>query len=116
MEGGTLSRMALVEIPASGIVDWESFHDTLAEALRFPDYYGRNGNAFLDCLRDILDGRDVPRTLGPGESLTIDLGELGDLRARCPEQLAALVDWTSWANGEQIDLGNEGRVVLAFRG
>ena len=90
-------------------------HDVVAQALRFPDYYGRNGNAFIDCLRDILDGRDAPRTLRPGESLTIDLGELGDFRERCPEQLAALVDWTSWANGEQVDYGNDTRVSLAFR-
>jgi Barstar (barnase inhibitor) len=80
-----------------------------------PDYYGRNGNAFIDCLRDILDGRDASRILQQGESLTIDLGDLGDFRQRCPEQLAALLDWTSWANGEQIDNGNQARVSLAFR-
>jgi RNAse (barnase) inhibitor barstar len=39
-----------VKIPTKQIVDWNSFHATLKEALAFPDFYGRNGNAFIDCL------------------------------------------------------------------
>lgn len=29
------------------------FHDDLAKALQFPDYYGRNLNAFKDCMDDV---------------------------------------------------------------
>jgi RNAse (barnase) inhibitor barstar len=38
----------------------ESAHDSLSGALDFPDYYGRNLNAFNDCLGDI----DVPEDAG----------------------------------------------------
>jgi RNAse (barnase) inhibitor barstar len=46
--------MALAEVPTEKIVDWESYHEVLTSVLRFPDYYGQSGNAFTDCLRDIV--------------------------------------------------------------
>ena len=88
--------MAVANVPVDEISDWESFHRVVAKSLRFPPYYGRNGNAFIDCLRDIVDGRDVPRTLSAGETLSIDLGSISTFRGRCPEQLEALIDWIGW--------------------
>jgi RNAse (barnase) inhibitor barstar len=87
--------VAIVRIETDRIVDWASFHAVLAEALRFPAYYGRNGNAFVDCLWDIVNGWDVPPLLGPRETLTIDLGSVSELRSRCPEQVVALGDGLS---------------------
>ena len=56
-----------VELPTKGIVDWNSFHATLQKALAFPDFYGRNGNAFIDCLIYDDDMMSVvpPRPGGP---------------------------------------------------
>jgi len=31
----------------------DDFHDEVANALQFPGYYGRNLNAFKDCMRDV---------------------------------------------------------------
>ena len=37
---------------ASGeLCDWASFHDASAEKFGFPDYYGRNRDAWIDCMR-----------------------------------------------------------------
>ena len=33
--------------------DLESYHNDLASILRFPDYYGKNLDAFIDCLSDM---------------------------------------------------------------
>ena len=30
--------------------DWESFHTVSAEVFGFPEFYGRNMNAWIDCL------------------------------------------------------------------
>ncbi len=35
-----------VRIDTNRIVDWNSFHDVFAEAFGFPDFYGRNMNAW----------------------------------------------------------------------
>lgn len=39
------------ELPP-GIADREALFDALAEALSFPDYFGRNWDAVADCLSD----------------------------------------------------------------
>ena len=40
----------------------QSLHEMLAVALRFPDYYGKNWDAFWDCITD-PDQSDMPRRL-----------------------------------------------------
>lgn len=37
----------------------EAFHDFIAEALGFPEYYGRNLDALSDCLGDICHPVEV---------------------------------------------------------
>ncbi|MEM7232254.1 MAG: barstar family protein [Planctomycetota bacterium] len=34
----------------------DDFHDRIVQCLRFPPYYGRNLDAFTDCLNDFADG------------------------------------------------------------
>ena len=48
---------------------WSTEHDLhgdIAEALSFPDYYGRNLDALNDCMRDVVsqDYRWAPETRG----------------------------------------------------
>jgi hypothetical protein len=59
----------VVEVPISQIHDWDTFHDTFAQALGFPDFYGRNMDAWIDCLT-YADEDDGMRaiTAGPGGS------------------------------------------------
>jgi RNAse (barnase) inhibitor barstar len=46
----------VVSIPVDLITDWPSFHDVFKQALGFPDFYGRNMNAWIDCLTYLNDG------------------------------------------------------------
>ncbi len=41
------------------IKDREMLHDTLAETLGFPDWYGRNLDALHDCLTDIMEETEI---------------------------------------------------------
>ena len=61
-----------IEIPTNNIEDWGSLHTILKEALGFPDFYGRNGNAFIHCLTYDDDFMSVvpPR---PGGMLALKL-------------------------------------------
>jgi RNAse (barnase) inhibitor barstar len=36
----------------SGVTNASQLHELLASALRFPDYYGRNWDAFDECVAD----------------------------------------------------------------
>jgi len=39
-----------VQIDGSKIKNWDSFHDLFAEVLGFPGFYGRNMDAWNDCM------------------------------------------------------------------
>ena len=43
-----------MSLDASGWATAADFHRDVAEALEFPEYYGRNLAAFNDCLKDVV--------------------------------------------------------------
>jgi hypothetical protein len=94
----------IIDIDAAQIVDWDSFHTAFAEALKFPDFYGRNGNAWIDCLTYDDDGMSVPFPR-PGGLLVIRLGNAADFAVRCPDQLKALISWTAAVNDRRREDG-----------
>jgi len=42
-----------IQIDGSKITDWDSFHDHFSEALGFPGFYGRNMDAWNDCMTSL---------------------------------------------------------------
>ncbi|GAB3808283.1 hypothetical protein GCM10028798_33970 [Humibacter antri] len=45
----------VVWFDAARWTDWDALDDDFAMNLEFPNYYGRNGNALIDCLRDVAE-------------------------------------------------------------
>ena len=48
-----------LKIELGGIATIETFHDTVAQKLKFPVFYGRNLDAFWDCLSEIDDRIEI---------------------------------------------------------
>lgn len=46
-------QTTIVDIPAHEITDWDSFHDVFKRVFGFPDFYGRNMDAWIDCMTDL---------------------------------------------------------------
>jgi len=49
-------------IETKKITDWDSFYSVFAEAMCFPNFYGRNMNAWIDCMTyfdDIVINNDI---------------------------------------------------------
>lgn len=44
-----------ITIDCGGIATKEELHECIAEALGFPDWYGHNLDALMDCLTDLED-------------------------------------------------------------
>jgi RNAse (barnase) inhibitor barstar len=42
--------MPFVRIDGKRIIDWKSLHRVFAGAFGFPNYYGNNMNAWIDCM------------------------------------------------------------------
>jgi RNAse (barnase) inhibitor barstar len=108
---GYARLMPIAVVPLSNITDWDSFHATFAEALGFPDFYGRNMNAWIDCLTYEDDGMTA-FPIEAGDVLTIQLQDCKDFRERCPEIYEALVDSAAFVNWRRIEMGE--RPILAI--
>ena len=87
-------KMPIVRIDARRIVDSDSFHDVFAEAFGFPDFYGRNMDAWIDCLTSLdvpSDGLTAIHTQ-PGGVVTLQIENMDDFAERCPPLYEDLID------------------------
>lgn len=107
-----------LQIDGAGITDWASFHDQFAERLGFPGFYGRNMNAWIDCM-SYLDDPSAGMSsvcLMPGEVLTLCISDATGLQIRCPEIFQELVDCTASVNDRRAEQGAIAVLALAFEG
>jgi len=97
----------MVTIDLSAVYDRDSFHDLMMASFGFPDFYGRNGNAFIDCLSDIDDpgtgmcGVSVKR----GEVFTVHLQGWRNFAANHNEIATALIEEIGFVNEYLEDQG-----------
>ncbi|MBB4868110.1 RNAse (barnase) inhibitor barstar [Pseudomonas nitritireducens] len=54
-----MTRLQIVTIDLDGVHDKEELHGRLAQALKFPDWYGRNWDAFWDAITGLVDMPEV---------------------------------------------------------
>jgi len=107
---------SLAKIDCARISDWESFHNEFASVFGFPGFYGRNMNAWIDCMTYIDDPDDGMTSIhcAPGKVLTIELEHVRDFKERCPELFAAIVECSAFANWRRIEMGQGPVLALSF--
>ncbi|WEW98319.1 barstar family protein [Pseudomonas nitroreducens] len=54
-----MTRPPIVTIDLGGVQGKEELHECLAQALKFPDWYGRNWDAFWDSITGLVDMPEV---------------------------------------------------------
>jgi hypothetical protein len=103
----------IVTLPAGEIVDWESFHDVFKKVLGFPESYGRNMNAWIDCMtyRDEDDGMSRV-VIDAGALIVIEIENPKEFMGGCAEQFAALVECTAFVNTRRV--GANEQPILAL--
>jgi hypothetical protein len=106
----------VIRVDASQIRDWETFHSVFQEALGFPVYYGRNMDAWIDCLTyaDDLDAAMIAAPVPPGELLTLLIENAGPFGNRCPQQFEALIACSAAVNNRRLEHGEPAVLVLAM--
>ncbi len=105
-----------VKIHCDRIKDWKSFHDEFSSAFGFPDFYGRNMNAWIDCMTSI-DSPDDGMTkihCEVGGTITMVLTEAKDLKERCPEQYTAILECSAFVNHRRNEVGEDSVLCLSF--
>ena len=96
--------MAEVRLNTKQIKDWKSFHLLCKSEFGFPDFYGTNMNAWIDCLTSIDEGDGMTYFhLAKGETLNIEVSDTEDFNSRLPEIFDALVECSAFVNRRYID-------------
>jgi RNAse (barnase) inhibitor barstar len=108
----------VVTIPAGRITDWHSFHDVFQEVLGFPEYYGRNMNAWIDCMTYVDDPPSgmTKITVPSGSHLTLLIDDASELKRRCPEQFRDLIECCAFVNFRRVETNQEPVIALMLVG
>jgi len=107
--------MARVHLNTTAITDWPSYHAECRRALGFPDFYGANRDAWIDCMSSLReeDAAGTARvTLGLNAVLWLEVPDAQRWRARVLEIAAALWDDTAFANRRYVDQGESPAIAL----
>ena len=107
--------MVTVEVNLAAVKDMASLHAEFDRVMGFPDFYGKNMNAWEDCMGDLsapgqpgMTKVQVPR----GEDLLLILNGAADLAKRKPDIWLSLLDSTASVNGTKNSIKGATRLLL----
>ena len=105
-----------VTVDCDGIVDWETFHGVFGVTCGFPGFYGRNMDAWIDCLMSMDDPGDGMTTVHapPNGCVVLQLDNVKSFSNRCPEQYAAVIECSAFVNWRRIEMGEAPVLMLSF--
>ena len=107
--------MAIARIEPAKITNWQTFHSVFAEELGFPDFYGRNIDAWIDCLTYLRDNDGMGRfVLQPDEYLDLEIVEAEEFNRRAPELMNALIECAVLVNQRYISAEELPAIRLIF--
>ncbi|MDR1849524.1 MAG: barstar family protein [Zoogloeaceae bacterium] len=100
--------MATYSVDGKALTDWDAFHTIFAETFNFPSYYGRNRNAWIDCMGDVSEMD------GSNSITTLLVHNAKSLKANNPEIYDAIVECSAFVNYRYVSEGDPPVLVLAF--
>jgi hypothetical protein len=107
--------LARASLDGTAITDWRTFHEQCAKVFGFPDFYGGNMDAWIDCLTYVREGDGMSRyVLGPDEPLIVEVCGTESLNERVPDVVDALVECAAAVNLRQVDVGEKPALQLLF--
>ena len=105
-----------VEIDCSKIRSMDNFHAVFKKAMGFPDFYGNNMNAWIDCMTSIDSPEDGMTTIHieKGSFLVLVLKNIDDMIKSCPVAYEALVDDVAFVNYRRMETGEQPVLALSY--
>jgi Barstar (barnase inhibitor) len=98
-----------LRLDGSRLRDWPTFHDTFARALGFPDFYGRNQDAWIDCMTCLDEPGFCTNGLEPGNLLLLQVaGADAD-----PILMTALLELSAIVNHRRLQTGQGPILILS---
>ncbi|MHB8168990.1 MAG: barstar family protein [Thermoleophilia bacterium] len=108
--------MKRITIDLDKIRDKESFHDVFAETFGFLEGYGRNMDAWIDCMTNL----DEPLaglskiTCEKGDYFVLELNNIKQFHKRCPNLFDDIIECSAFVNWRRLERGNLPLLMLSF--
>ena len=108
--------MPTVSLNGEAITSWEAFHNESQRAFGFPEFYGRNMNAWIDLMTYLDDPDDSTTTfkVDPTDVLILEIKNCSNLTSIQNEILQTIVDCSSFVNYRRMELGERPYILLAY--
>ncbi len=94
--------MVVYKIDGSQLRDWKSFHSEFRKRLDFPDYYGENMNAWIDCMGDLVN-----------QPTLLHIDNSKKLKESNPELLEAIFECAAFLNFRELDIGRTPQLLIS---
>jgi hypothetical protein len=109
-------RFTTVQIDTREIHSWSSFHSVFQKKMGFPDFYGKNMNAWIDCMTSADEPGDGMSTVHapPDGVLVISLLHAKAFKKKYSELYDAIVEGVAFVNYRRMDIGERPFLVLSF--
>ena len=109
---------SVVVLPVEQITDWVSFHSVFRRVFGFPEFYGCNMNAWIDCMTSLDAPNDglTAITVENGGMLTLRVDHAFEFKKRCPEQFDALIECSAFVNYRRVEVGEPPILALLLIG
>ncbi len=105
--------MPTVRLDGGKITNWRAFHDECKEAFGFPDFYGRNMDAWIDCMSTLREEDGMTHfNMHADEMLEIQVLHADSLHRKAPDILRALDECVSIVNEDCIENGEKPALAL----
>ena len=97
-----------IHVDCSKIVDWETFHDEFQEKMGFFDGYGRNMNAWIDCMGDMYTNGEYESlskfSLNDGDIFTLILNQSEGFIENHLDIFSGLCECISFVNNQDENI------------
>ena len=105
--------MPIVTIDCREIIDGASFHDVFARTFGFPAFYGRNMNAWIDCMSDLDSPESGMSTIHstPDDIMVLHLENITQLS---PDLYAILVECAAFVNWRRTSENKPAVLALSY--
>lgn len=105
--------MPTVQIEGADLSSWESFHDAFSKAFGFPSFYGRNMDAWIDCMTSLDAPEDGMTTIHGSASDPVVL-HIANADSIPTDVFGGLTDCAAFVNWRRVEVGEPAILALSF--
>lgn len=108
--------MNRVKIDCNQINNWESFHDEFAAHFGFPAFYGRNMNAWIDCMSSLDDPDSGMTTITcpKGDYIILELDNVHNFQKEYPDLYETTIECSAFVNWRRLERNKPPLLMLSF--